>query len=688
MHDKLSLPIESIRHVEGRRAELLRKLGIETVGDVLLHLPSRYLDVSRVVRIGDQFEGDITCSGTITSVKTKRPRPKLRITEVALTDDTATVLGVWFNQPWVETVFKVGQRYAFAGAMSYDYGMRRMQAPFIHPLDSDEAEATGEVIPVYPTTDGLAQGWIRRIAAQALDMVAHEDDLLPADLRTRHNMRSYVQALRDVHTPSSVLDAQAARNRLAYQELFDLALLNDALKYAQSEQVQGFAHMIEHIDIDAQQGELGITFTEDQAEATRDVLRDMGSPHPMHRLLLGDVGTGKTLVATMALMAAAHSGSQAAMMAPTEVLAKQYAQKVGPILDMHDISWTLLTSSLSVAQRRERLERISSGEVAVAFGTHALIQPDVVFSHLTLAVIDEQHRFGVEQRRLLREKSSVMPDMLAMTATPIPRSLALTLYGDLDISSLRQRPIEGAGTATHMRSFKQVSEVHQTVREALDQGRQAFIVCALIEESTKLEVKAATELAAELAVQEYANYRVELMHGALKPAQKDEIMQWFRDGQIDVLVSTTVIEVGVDIHNATQMVIYNAERFGLAQLHQLRGRVGRGTISGVVWLVSDSKGPVARQRFEALCSTDDGFELADIDLALRGAGDVTGKRQHGMATFRVADLVRDLGIIELAKKDVTRIMAEDPTLESPQYATLRKRLDRLRGEYEKWVSAG
>ena len=691
MNDVLDLPIRSVRHVEEKRAQLLENIGIETVGEMLLHLPHRYLDLSRVVRIGDQFEGDITCSGTITAVRVKRPRPKLRITEVALSDDTGTVFGVWFNQPWVEASFKVGQHCAFAGAMKYERGMRQIQAPFTQSLDENDEEVTGTIIPIYPATEGLAQGWIRRIMAEALALLAQDEELedtIPTSIRERHHMRTFTEALRDVHDPISVEDALGARNRLAYQELFDLSLLNAARRFHESHIAPGFSHSADQALLEKARTLLGVTFTADQVQAIDDILDDMKRAHPMQRLLLGDVGTGKTFVALMALLVVASSNTQAAMMAPTEVLAKQYAEKLGPILDDLKVSWILLTSSLSATDRDKALARIASGEVTVAFGTHALIQKDVVFTDLTLAIIDEQHRFGVEQRALLRAKARVAPDMLSMTATPIPRSLALTIFGDLDISTLHERPIKGAGVSTQFVPLNRVAKCHDAVKRALDQGQQAFIVCALIEESTKLEVSAATDLAEKLAKNEYRDYRVALIHGNLKTAEKDEIMQRFREGKIDVLVATTVIEVGVDIHNVTQMVVYNAERFGLAQLHQLRGRVGRGAIPGQVWLVSDGRGNMARERFEALCSTDDGFVLADLDLALRGAGDIIGKRQHGSASFRVADLVHDLPIIELAQRDVAQIFKDDPDLKKPEHQMVKNRLELLQEGYEKWVSAG
>jgi ATP-dependent DNA helicase RecG len=501
-------------------------------------------------------------------------------------------------------------------------------------------------------------------------------------------MRTYRQALVDVHRPQSVEDARGARNRLVYEELFELCALNAAHKLHRSTETPGYAHQIDPDLLERVESLFGFEATDDQRSAWTDIAVDLASEHPMSRLLLGDVGTGKTFVAVAALRAVADGHTQAAVMAPTEVLAKQYASKIGPLLDKESIGWVLLTSSLSSRARDEALAAIAAGDATVAFGTHALIQPDVTFKNLTLAIVDEQHRFGVEQRALLRAKATRSPDMLSMTATPIPRSLALTVFGDLSISTLRERPIVGAGVTTFLRTLRRVDDAHASVKEALDAGQQAYIVCALIEESSKLEVNAAVDLAHSLASSYYRDYRVGLLHGNMKSSEKDEVMEQFRAGMIDVLVSTTVVEVGVDIHNATRMVVYNAERFGLAQLHQLRGRVGRGAIPGQMWLVSDGRSTTARERFEALCRTDDGFELADIDLAMRGAGDIVGTRQSGAATMRIADLVGDLPIIELAQHDVDTLFEADPKLEMSEHQTLRKRLELLQEGYDTWVGAG
>jgi len=679
-------PLSHARHVDGAREKLLKKLSLETVYDLLMYAPFRYIDLSNLARIGNQLEGDITVSGEVVSVQTKRPRPKLQVTEVALTDGSGTVLGVWFNQPWVETVYKVGDRCAFSGTMTYQYGMRRMAAPFVQKLGVDD-EAQGRVFPVYRLTEGLSQGWMRRIVIDVLADTTFAEEILPDELRVRHRMRTLEQALHDVHAPTVFAESSAARNRLAYQEFFELSVLKEMQRRSETVERVGYAHTVTGSLVERGIAALGVTLTDEQTAALDRIWQDMAAPVPMQRLLLGDVGTGKTFVAAGALFAAAESGTQAAMMAPTEILALQYAEKLGPILDEVGIAWRVLVGATKEAERREILTAVREGECCVVFGTHALMQPEVEYANLTLAIIDEQHRFGVDQRKALTEKA-VNPDVLVMTATPIPRSLALTIYGDLAVTLITKRPIEGAGVTTHLIHPANDERAHRAVKDALKAGRQAYIVCALIESSTKVEARAATELAEKLAKSVYRDYRVGLLHGSLPVADKEEVMRRFRAGELDVLVATTVIEVGVDVQNVTEILIYNAERFGLAQLHQLRGRVGRGEHPGEAWLISEARAPRTRQRLEALKSTTDGFRLAEVDLEIRGPGEVMGTRQHGLAEFRVAHLVEDLPILELAKADAAALVAADPTLAAPTHRALNARIEELRTRYASWVSAG
>ena len=415
----------------------------------------------------------------------------------------------------------------------------------------------------------------------------------------------------------------------------------------------------------------------------------MAAPHPMNRLLLGDVGTGKTVVAAHALAACADSASQAAMMAPTEVLAAQYARAVGPLLDAAGVSWALLTGSTAAAERRSVLAGLTDGSITVAFGTHALIQPDVAYRRLTLAVVDEQHRFGVQQRLALRSKGG-SPDLLVMTATPIPRSLALTLYGDLDTTYLRSRP-KGRGVdhvVTRLVPMSGRADAYQEVRDAVASGHQAYVVCALVDESDALQAKAATSEARRLQRQVFPDLRVGLLTGPMPSAAKTEAMERFRAGETDILVATTVIEVGVDVPRATVLIVEDADRFGLSQLHQLRGRVGRGEEPGLVMLFADPKTDDGRARMDAIVSTNDGFELAELDLRLRGEGEVLGDRQSGVPGLRLASLVNDMDLLQMAREDARAILEADPALTQPQHVPLREDTVKRLGATWEWVSSG
>ncbi|HSK47179.1 MAG TPA: ATP-dependent DNA helicase RecG, partial [Coriobacteriia bacterium] len=621
-------------------------------------------------------------------VSIKKPRPRLSVTEVAIVDDTGALIGVWFNQPWVHQRFLVGDHVAFAGKVELDYGMKQIKSPFVEKLgDKTDTPSLGRVLPVHRTTDGLSTGWLRRLIAAAVDDFADVPDHLPSALRIERELVPLSSALRDIHFPRAMSDAAHARRRLAYDELLLLQVYMAMRRHALTREQAGVAHKLDGPALGALRAEPPFTLTGDQERAVAEILDDMAQPRPMNRMLLGDVGTGKTLVAAHALAAAADTGTQAAMMAPTEVLATQYAEKVGPLLEQLGVGWELLTGSTPAARRRDILARTASGELSVLFGTHALLEESVAFNRLTLAIVDEQHRFGVNQRLGLRGKGAAA-DLLVMTATPIPRSLALTLYGDLATSYLRERPHSGAGVTTRLTTIAASAKAHDSVRRAVRKGRQAYVVCSLVEESDSAEAKAATREAERLQNQVFPDLRVGLLTGRMRPAEKAEAMRRFRAGEIDVLVSTTVIEVGVDVPNATVMIVENADRFGLAQLHQLRGRVGRAEHSGEVWLVSDARSKEARTRLGVLEETSDGFALAEEDLRLRGEGRILGDRQHGMPDLQLASLIDDLELVELARKDAFAIVASDPHLGRPEHGPLLREVHRTFSAAWEWVSSG
>lgn len=684
-------PVTRVRFVDAPRADMLAHIGVTTVEDLLRHYPSRYLDLSSTVPLGSLRIGqEVTAVGTLHEVTVKRPRPKLSVTEAALFDGTGLLVGVWFNQSYLAARFKVGERWAFAGKVTMEYGTRQMRNPFIERLGQDsETSQLGRILPIHPATEGLSTNWIRRLVTEALDAFGDVPDFLPAALRAARSLMPLRTALREVHFPSSAEARDAARRRLAYEELLAIQLGMALRRHAVVDERVGHSHVVDGPAITVLRSALPFDLTRDQDAATADILTDMASPRPMNRMLLGDVGTGKTAVAALALAAVADSDSQGAMMAPTEVLAMQYAGKVGPLLDAAGIPWALLTGSSPAARRREILTGIADGALTVLFGTHALLVEDVGFQRLTLAIVDEQHRFGVGQRLGLRGKGEAV-DLLVMTATPIPRSLALTLYGDLDTSYIRQRPgrRDGSHVSTEVVAKSRRSDAYDRIRAAVAAGHQAYVVCALVEESEAAEAKAATNEAERLRTKVFPELSVGLLTGQMKSAEKVEVMEAFRSGAVDVLVATTVIEVGVDVPNATVMLVEDAERFGLAQLHQLRGRIGRGAAAGEFLLFADPRTDEGRRRMSAIAALNDGFALAEEDLRLRGEGQVLGARQSGLPELRIASVLKDGDLLDAAREDAVRLVAGDPRLSAPRNAPLLEQVKRRFGADWEWVSSG
>lgn len=684
-------PVTAVRFVDARKAEALSCLDIATVGDLIRHYPFRYLDLRTTAALSKVRQGqDVTVMGTVHDIKVKHPKPRLSITEIAIVDGTGALIGVWFNQPYMAQRFRIGERLAFAGRVENSYGMKQMRAPFVERLDDEgRPEALGRVLPVHRATEGLSTNWVRRLVTEALTYAGDVADPLPAQLRAERGLISLRSAIRAIHFPADMAEANAARYRLAYEELLVLQLGLLARREHDVRTRVGFGHRIDGDRLKDFESALPFTPTDDQRKAIRDIVSDMHDIRPMNRMLLGDVGTGKTAVAAAALAIVADSGSQAAMMAPTEVLATQYVNKVGPLLDSLGITWRLLTGSTPAAERREVLAGLSDGSICVAFGTHALIQDDVTFASLTLVIVDEQHRFGVSQRLALRSKGEAA-DLLVMTATPIPRSLALTLYGDLDTTYLRTRPGERAPDhiTTQLVRRSGRADAYEQLRAEIAQGRQAYVVCALVDESDAAQARAATTEAKRLREQVFPDLRVGLLTGQMRSSDKQDVMQRFHAGELDVLVATTVIEVGIDVPNATLMIVEDAERFGLAQLHQLRGRVGRGVHPGRVLLFADPKTEEGKRRMQAIESTADGFALAEEDLRLRGEGDLFGSRQSGLPALRLASIVSDLDLITMAREDAAAIVARTPGLDAPDIALLAMEVSDAFGGGWDWVSAG
>ncbi|MGI6229300.1 MAG: ATP-dependent DNA helicase RecG [Tractidigestivibacter sp.] len=665
------------------RRQALERLGIHRVRDLFLHVPSRYLDYSHKVVIGMADVGaEATIVAQVDRITLKRPRPRMQIVEMYVVDSTGVLQASFFRQPWLADQVKRGDWVALSGKVTFDYGFKRMTSPFIEVLGSaDEAATYGRVLPVHPVGEGISTSWMRRIISCAIADVGDVCDWVPAQFVESHGLMSLSRAISEVHFPSSLASAEAARRRLAYDELLSLQVALLSRRGMELSGVTPTRHVTDGPRMAALLGAMPFSLTDEQRAAADDILADMAAPHVMNRLLLGDVGTGKTAVAAVALAAVADTGTQAAVMAPTSVLASQYAEKLGPVLDASGITWTLITGSTPPAERAEATERISSGETSVTFGTTAMLSDDIAFKELTLVVIDEQHRFGVDQRAALRRKGAAA-DLLAMTATPIPRTLALSIYGDMGCSRIKRRPRAGAGVTTKVITPSNLDLAYASIREAVNAGHQAYVICPLVDDtddgsdlddvpdsvrSRSDRVRSATATLEELSQRVFPDLRCDLLHGRMSAAEKDEVMARFRAGKSDILVSTTVVEVGVDVPNATVMLVHDADRFGLATLHQLRGRVGRGDWAGQVWLsCAAKKGTPARQRLAALESTSDGFELAELDLKLRREGEVLGYRQHGGVTLRISDLSADADLVEAAHKDALALFDKDPKLQSAE----------------------
>lgn len=709
----LARPVGCVRLVSPERATLLGRLGVASVADELYNIPRRYLDFSNVVPVALATVGsDVTVVVTVDRVEVKRPKPKMVVVEVDCYDDTGVVVASYFGQPWVAQQFKRGQRVALSGKMGFSYGFKRMNAPF-HDLVSEGGDTVGgrahaPVLPVHRALDGFSQQWARRIASCALEDFGDVCDFWPARLKARRALMPLARALRCVHFPADLDEAEQARRRLAFDEAALLQVALAARRDAELPGVHPVSHAVDGPALGRVRAAMPFPLTEDQAGAVDDILADMAAGKPMSRLLLGDVGTGKTAVATIVLGAVADTGTQAAVMAPTGVLAAQYAEKVGPVLDAAGIAWALLTGATPAKERAATLKGLADGDLTVLFGTHALLTGDVAFRRLSLAIIDEQQRFGVEQRHALREKGRGA-DLLVMTATPIPRTLALSLYGDLEISYLRQRPVKGAGVSTRVVAKRNRGDAYQAMREELDRGRQAYVVCPLVGTSEQRgddgevldeaaaglaagedpsDPKAAQREAEVLQKQVFRGYTVGLLTGRMRPDEKAAVMADFRAGAIQVLVSTTVVEVGVDVPNATVMLIEDGERFGLAQLHQLRGRVGRGKHPGTVFIATDAKSPNAKARMAALERTTDGFELAEEDLRLRREGDIMGARQSGDAALRFVDLARDADLIEAARGEMRTLMDADPQLRNVENRPVRAEVIRRYGDVFRVTGGG
>jgi ATP-dependent DNA helicase RecG len=669
----------SLRYLAGvgpKRAERLEDgLGLRTVEDLLYRPPRRVEDRRTLHQIYDLTHGAVeSVEGTVGRIRAFRARRRRNfvIVKAVITDGSGILHAVWYNQGYIVRQLPAGARVILHGRVQRQAGEIQMIAPEFEVLEPGEDTLhAGRIVPVYGATEGLTQRALRTMVMRALDEYAPAvREWLPESLLRRYAFPPLERALRDLHFPDTLDDQEIARQRLVFEELLLFQTLLLQHRQAREREPRGFRYGDATELLERFEARLPYRLTGAQRRVITEIARDLEAAHPMNRLLQGDVGSGKTVVAAEALLRCIGGGAQGALMAPTEILAGQHYLTLRALLEPIGLTVVLLIGGLPRAGRREALDLIREGSADLVIGTHALLEEDVAFARLGLVVVDEQHRFGVAQRAALRGKGT-RPDVLVMTATPIPRTLALTLYGDLDVSALDELPPGRTPIRTHVRPGAGRPQIYAWVADQVRAGRQAYIVCPLIEASDKLQAEAATGLATRLSAGPLAGLRVEVLHGRMKVDERDRIMRDLRAGRIDVLVATTVIEVGIDVPNATVMVIEDADRFGLSQLHQLRGRVGRGPHASHCVLVGDPKTEDGAVRLEAMRETTDGFAIAQRDLELRGVGELLGEtgrealRQHGLGELRIADLVRDRDWLDRARAEAAALLAEDPALRRP-----------------------
>ena len=665
--------LTTIKGIGPGREKQLHKLGITNITSLLTYFPRTYEDRRTIYRIGDLKSGMIGgVVGNVIAVQEKRPRPRLSILEVVIADGTGPLKIVLFNQGYKKNFYKKGQRLYAYGKAEFQYGSMQMNTPQIENL-GDGGEPDRGIVPIYALADGVSQ-FVVRSSVRNWFAANHElPEILPAEVREAYQYMTRYDAFKMMHFPESSERYEEARHQLAYEELFvmqsGLALLRN------KEQCHKGPKMGPNGDLMAQCIEnLPFSLTGDQQRALDDIRIDMEDERPMQRLLQGDVGSGKTVVATLSLLKAIENGYQGALMAPTEILAAQHYEGITEVCCNLGITIELLTGSTTRKEKERIYEGLVDGSINMIIGTHALIQEGVNFHNLGLVIIDEQHRFGVEQRARLQQKGTY-PHVLIMTATPIPRTMTLSVYGDLAVSLIKEMPPGRKPVKTYVVDSSYKERLRTFFGKEMAEGRQVYVVCPLVEESEKLDLQAAEELYLELKEYFYKAYEVGLVHGRMKPSEKDEVMNAFHRGEISLLVSTTVIEVGVNVPNATIMCIEGAERFGLSQLHQLRGRVGRGSHQSYCILVSDSKNDVSQERLKLMEHTQDGFELAEQDLLLRGSGQLFGLAQSGLPDLRVANIIKDIEILVQARKDVLEFASQYgmEKLESVMKEELEKR---------------
>ena len=676
---KLEDNVQFVKGVGEARAKLLNRLGIFNLKDLITYYPRNHEDRSIPKKICEVTDGEevLIEAMPVTRVAEIRIRKGMTILKMNVRDDTGVCQITWFNQSYLKSLFKPGEYYKFYGKVSVKNGKVEMSSPVYDKLEN--SKNTGRIIQIYPTTLKMPQATLRKIIENGLQAAESEVyETLPEYIKKDYKLCDLKSAISQIHFPDSLDSFQVARRRLVFEELITMQLALLALKNQYTRDVRGIT-----FDKDAKMSDvinmLPFPLTKAQARVLEEIDKDMESDKPMNRLLQGDVGSGKTVLAIISAYKCVKSGYQAAIMVPTGILAEQHLESFNEILTSFGIRSELLVSGIPKKKKDDILTRLREGEIDVVIGTHALLQENVVFKNLGLVVTDEQHRFGVRQRSTMAEKGN-NPDVLVMTATPIPRTLALILYGDLDISIIDELPPNRKPIDTFAVKKNMEDRVNLFIKQNIDEGRQVYIVCPLVEENEEINAKSVLEIAEKYKNEVFKEYSVEYLHGKMKPKEKDAIMERFKDGEIDILISTTVIEVGVNVPNSSVMVIENAERFGLAQLHQLRGRVGRGGYKSYCILKYNGNSDLIVQRMKVMVSTNDGFVISEKDLELRGTGEFFGTKQHGLPEFKIVNLFEDLPELKNAQAVAMKIIEQDPKLEKKENVLFRKMIDEKFGD--------
>ena len=696
MKNLSDISIQYIKGVGPARKKLFSRLGVESVEDLLYFFPRRYEDRSRMTPLSEVRIGEFqTVSGKIMAREQRRSwYTKKHVTEIVLSDDKGRIFCVWFNQPYLEKYLRPDTHLVVYGKADLYKNRLQMVAPEYEIIGNEEDEDrqlnVGRIVPIYPLTRGMTQRYLRKVVRNALDRYREDiNDLLPVPLRNKHRLANIKRSIEAIHFPVDSDTREEAYRRISFEEFFffQVSVFKRRLSIVAK---PGFPHRINMELITEFSNSFPFPLTSAQKRGINEIARDMQHSAPMLRILHGDVGSGKTLVALFGCVAAFKNGKQAAIMAPTEILANQHDRKIREFIKkgpFKDLRVACLVGSMRKKEKDAILEGLRTHKIDLLIGTHALLSEQVDFADLSFVVIDEQHKFGVKQRALLSTKGN-NPDVLVMTATPIPRTLSLTLYGDLDVSVLDEMPPGKGKTVTRLFSSDKDSEVYEIVRQRVKEGQQVYIVYPLVEESDKSDLKAADDMYRHFCKKEFKDFRLGLVHGQMARRESDETMQDFKDKKIDILVATTVLEVGVDVPNAGVMVIEHAERFGLSQLHQLRGRVGRGSQDGLCLLIADAATEEGEARLNAICATSDGFKIAEQDLLIRGPGHYFGRHQHGLNELKFSNPVTQIDILELARAEAQELIHQDPGLREPAHRMIEEVIRNRYPDYLKMVEAG